>query len=300
MWVPRLACPECGDRVTADGQGGYRCEGCALPFAVRDGVLRFLTPARTAAAQKFVQQYRMVRERDGHRDGSPEFYRALPVVRRDHPHADEWRIRRESYAALQKEALPVWSGPTHILDLGAGNCWLSHRLASFGHRVVAVDYLDDEVDGLGVCRWYPDAFAVVQADFDALPFEPFQFEVVVLNASLHYSPDPLATLGEAKRMLAPGGTMVVMDSPMFEEDGAGRAMLDRQRETWAQATGVEAPLQPGLGYLTFELLAHAAGVLGLRARFHQSHGPWPWRIRREMGRWRQGRPPAAFGVWVAQ
>lgn len=298
MWLPRFTCPECREAVGATDAGGFACARCALLFPAVDGVFRFLTPGRAAAAEAFVDQYRRVRARDGHRERSAEFYRALPMVRRDDPNAAEWRIRRESYAELQQRVLPlVCESPTRVLDIGAGSGWLSHRLASFGHRVVAVDYLDDEDDGLGVCRLYPVAVTPVQADFDALPFEPMQFDLVVLNASLHYSPDPAATLAEAKRMLAAGGRLVVMDSPMFAADDAGRAMVAAQRETWADAG---AAVQPGAGYLTYDALDCAAARLGLHAQFYPSRGPLAWRLQREIGRLRMKRAPAAFGVWVAQ
>jgi len=302
VWLPRFVCPECSERVVTNGDDGFVCPACGAVFPRERGILRFMPPGRTLSLEPFLSQYRAVRERDGFRESSPEYYRALPMVRRDDPRAAEWRVRRESYTALQGRVLPaVWDGPTRILDLGAGNCWLSHRLAASGHRVVAVDCLDDDVDGLGVYRHYPVAFVVVQGDFDALPFEPLQFEVVVLNGSLHSSLDPIATLGGARAMLAPGGTIVVMDSPMFVTDSAGMAMLDAQRRRWAEADGNgAAPVQPGVGYLTFELLKRAAGELGLRAEFFRSRGPLGWRIRRELGRIRLGRAPAAFGMWVAR
>jgi hypothetical protein len=52
--------------------------------------------------------------------------------------------------------------------------------------------------------------------------------------------------------------------------------------------------------LTFDLLTRAASALGLRAEFFPSRGPLGWRVRRELGRIRLGRAPAAFGVWVAR
>jgi SAM-dependent methyltransferase len=301
VWLPCFACPECGERVTGDGDSGFACPACITAFPRVQGILRFMPPGRALSLEPFLRQYRAVRARDGFRESSPEYYRALPMVRREDPRAAEWRVRRQSYAALQARVLPaVWDGPTRVLDLGAGNCWLAHRLAASGHRVVAVDCLDDDVDGLGVYRHYPVSFVVVQGDFDALPFEPLQFEVVVLNGSLHYSLDPIATLGGAKAMLAPGGAIVVMDSPMFVTDRAGMAMLDAQRRRWAEVPGGGGPVQPGVGYLTFDLLKRAAADLGLRAEFFPSRGPLGWRLRRELGRIRLGRAPAAFGVWVAK
>lgn len=243
----------------------------------------------------------MIREQDGYRETAPEYYRMLPVVPQSNPRSAEWRIRRESYALFQQRALPgVWQGPVRALDLGAGSGWLSHRLAAFGHRAVAVDRLDDDVDGLGACRHYPVTFAVVEADFDALPFEPAQFDIVVLNGSLHYSPDPGGTLSEARRTLAPGGALVVMDSPMFRDAGDGRAMVDEQREALASRYGMKDIVQPGVGFLTFSDLDRVATELGLSGRFFPSRGPVGWRLRRHLARLRLRRAPAAFGVWVAQ
>jgi SAM-dependent methyltransferase len=201
---------------------------------------------------------------------------------------------------LQKYALPaIWRGPVRVLDLGAGNGWLSHRIASFGHHVVAVDQQDDEADGLGVCRHYPVSFVAVQADYDALPFAPGQFDLAVFEGSLHYAPDPHATLEEAWRMLVPGGAIAVMDSPMFEREHDGRAMIADQNRQLELEHGVTNVVRPGVGFLTFAGLDRIARALGLRARFYWSHGPLPWRVRRQLARLRLRRRPAAFGVWVA-
>ena len=225
----------------------------------------------------------------------------LPAVPRDHPQAAEWRIRRESYAHLQEHAIPaIWLGPMRVLELGAGCAWLSYRLATLGYRVVAVDRLDDEADGLGACRHYPTTFAAVQADFDALPFEPHQFDVVVFTGSLHYSSDPEGSLREAVRMVSPGGTVAVMDSPVFRRDADGESMIADQQRRLKVEDGLVAPIRPGVGFLTYARMERAFRALGLRARFLRSRGPLVWRLRRQMGRLRLGRQPAAFGVWVAQ
>jgi hypothetical protein len=41
------------------------------------------------------------------------------------------------------------SGALRLVDLGAGNAWLCHRLALAGHRCAAVDIHADDVDELG-------------------------------------------------------------------------------------------------------------------------------------------------------
>jgi SAM-dependent methyltransferase len=301
MWLPQFACPECRDLLVLDTAGGFLCVRCQQRYERRDGIYRFLTRPRFERAAPFARQYRAVSEQDGYRGTAPEYYRMLPVVAQHDPRAAEWRVRRESYAHLQQRALPgVWQGPIRALDLGAGGAWLSHRLASFGHHAVAVDRLDDDADGLGACRHYPVSFAVVQADFDALPFEPAQFDVVILNSSLHYSPDPGATLSEAKRMLVAGGSLVVMDSPMFTHSRDGHAMVDAQRHAFTADYGVMDVVRPGVGFLTFSDLDRLASGLGLRGQFFPSRGPLQWRLRRQWSRFRLRRAPAAFGVWVAQ
>lgn len=298
MWTPRFTCPDCRERLAAS-DGAMVCGRCARRFAQRDGIYRFL--AETAGADRFARQYRTVRERDGFRRGGADYYRRLPAVPPDDPRAGEWRIRCESFAMLQRRA---WNGgprtPTRVLDVGAGNGWLAYRLAEQGHQVVAVDWLDDDADGLGAWRHYPVSFAPVQADFDALPFETGAFDVIVLNGSLHYARDPQVTLAEARRALAADGRLVVMDSPMFSRRRDGQAMVDAQRRSFAVDYGVADVVQAGVGFLTFADLAQAGAALGLSGRFYPSRGAIGWRLRRQMARLRLRRAPAAFGVWVAR
>src|SRR5207253_9034594 len=107
----------------------------------------------------------------------------------------------------------------------------------------------------------------VQADFDALPFQAGEFDVVILNGSLHYSADPAATLTEAARTLAANGTLVVMDSPMFDRKADGDAMVESQLRAFVTDYGIVDAVQPGIGYLTFAQLHNVALGLGLRDRF---------------------------------
>lgn len=300
MWTPPFACPQCRASLE-EAQGVWHCRACDRHFGRSQGLYRFLSPADQAALAPFHAQYRRVRERDGYRERSPEYYRKLPLVSPDHPRAAEWRIRRETYAQFQVRALPpTWSGSLRVLDLGAGNGWLTHRLSASGCDAVAVDRLDDEEDGLGACRHYPLSFPAVQADFDRLPFCDASVDLVVLNGSLHYAADPARTLAEARRVLAPGGAVAVMDSPMFVHAEAGARMVDEQRRRFRDEYGVGDVVSDGVGFLTFAALADACRALGLHGRFFPTRGPLMWRLRRQLARARIRRAPAAFGLWVAR
>lgn len=298
--MPRLACPECRTEVVEAAADRVVCGACTRAFERQNGVWRFLTSTRLANLDPFVRQYRAVRDREGYRTATADYYRRLPSVPPGHPHAGNWRIRRETYHHLLRHVLAPGPQPIRVLDVGAGSGWLSHRLAGLGHRVVAVDALDDEVDGLGATRHYPVAFAAIQADFDALPFAGAEFDLIVFNGSLHYAADIGATLANAHRLLAPGGALVVMDSPMFRGDRDGAAMVDDKVRDFVANCGLTEVVRPRTGYLTFALLAAIADRLALRPEFVPSRGPLAWRMRRQLARVRLRRAPASFGLWVAR
>jgi SAM-dependent methyltransferase len=299
-WQPAFACPECAAPLAGAGTDRLDCAHCARCYEQRDHVWRFLAPARREQLEPFVRQYRLVRDQEGRRRASAEYYRSLPRVAADDPQARDWRIRQETFRHLLGHVFAAARQPSAVLDLGAGSAWLSHRLAALGHQVVAVDAIEDDADGLGAVRHYETPIVAVQADFDALPFARAQFDVVLFNGSLHYAPDPLATLARAQTLLADAGTLVVMDSPMFANDRDGAAMVDAAVRRFAQDLGLREIVRPGCGYLTFSSLADAASTLRMEPAFVPSRGPLSWRMRRQFARVRMGRQPAAFGLWMAR
>jgi SAM-dependent methyltransferase len=295
-----FACPQCRLRLEA-ATPVMTCKRCGRAYEYRDGIHRFL-PVDDLGLGDFHQQYRQVRDRDGSRADTAA-RRGLPQVDASDPRADHWAIRRCSVERLRAALRGMRSRAGHrlrVADLGAGNGWLSSRLAAEDVDPFAVDRLDDDLDGLGACREDADRVVCVQADFNALPFTDGAFDAVVLNGSLHYSADPAATLAEARRVLSSGGALVVMDSPMFSRERDGEAMVATQLQRIADEHGIPLPVRPGVGFLTFAALDTAASALGMEGRFFPSRGPLGWRLRREIGRLRLGRAPAAFGVWVAQ
>jgi SAM-dependent methyltransferase len=302
MWLPTFVCPECEGPIDTGGtsESSLVCAPCGRQYERKDGVWRFLIDARRARLENFARQYRTVRTKEGRRSSSADYYRTLPAVAPGDPHAREWQVRGETYRHLLQHVLATGRQPSAILDLGAGSGWLSHRLALLGHRVVAVDAIEDECDGLGAVRHYATPIVAIHADFDALPLARGQFDVVVFNGSLHYASDPGASLARAHRVLAPGGTLVVMDSPMFRADEDGAAMVAEALRRFAEQYGIAAASPAGCGYLTFRSLDASAGALRLQSRFVPSRGPFAWRLGRNIARLRLGREPAAFGLWVAR
>jgi SAM-dependent methyltransferase len=299
-WLPAFACPECGSPLVVATDSRLTCSICGRAFERRECVWRLLSPARQQQLEQFARQYRLVREQEGRRRENADYYRLLPAVPPDDPHARDWRVRQETYRHLLGHVFAAARQPSTVLDVGAGSAWLSNRLASLGHRVVAVDAIEDEADGLGAVRYYETPIVAVQADFDALPFVAGQFDIVVFNGSLHYAADPHRTLSRAHTMLAEGGTLVVMDSPMFATDRDGAAMVDAAVRRIARQLGLQESVQPGCGYLTFSSLDKAASMLRLVSAFVPSRGSLWWRVCRRIARMRMGRQPASFGLWMAR
>lgn len=288
-----FACPRCSIPLSSE----LKCAHCGTDFEIQGGIYRFLLPERCKEIQPFLNQYRLVRERDGYRSYTKEQYHRLPDIQTGNPQAEVWKVRRESFGRL----LSLLDGQfLAILDLGAGNGWLSYRLAELGHCLATVDWLDDENDGLRVHRHYPVQFTCVQADFDALPFSDHQFDIVIFNASLHYSPDIRRTLCKAREMLKPEGQIFVMDSPTFHSDESGQMMLREQNDRLHNNYGLREVIQLGIGYLTVKNLVELGEILGIAFQFHQSHGAPLWPMKRWWAGVRRGREPAAFGVWAGR
>lgn len=96
-----------------------------------------------------------------------------------------------------------------MLELGCGTGQVTERLLAAGARVVAVDALPEMLEGAR--RRAPDAEYVVGDIFGDLP--PGPFNAVVVSFVLHnLSADQRrALLSTADGLLAPGGTVAVLD-----------------------------------------------------------------------------------------
>lgn len=319
-----FSCPRCSIALPTWTSGAQACAKCSTTFELRDGIYRFLLPERLRELQPFLDQYRAVREKDGYRSRSPDYYCSLPQVDANDSQAEIWRIRQKTFNSLCRFILPRFnrcpppepveggglrpfdklraqpaSRDLMILDLGAGNGWLSHRLAALGHPCAAVDWFDDAEDGLGASRHYPVEFLRVQADFDQLPFAPGapgQFDLVIFNASLHYSPNVPATLERAAHLLTPGGALVIMDSPIFHSTKSGRQMLAEKEDNFRKRYGITEVVRSGVGYLTLGELAQAGQKLRKELQFIPSRGGWRWETRRLLAALKNGRESARFGL----
>lgn len=105
-----------------------------------------------------------------------------------------------------------------ILELGCGNGTYSDVLARTAERLHVTD-LSDEM--LAFCRERLKSLgnAVVEKqDCFALSFPDASFDATVMVNLLHVIPQPEKAVAESRRILKPGGTLVVIS---FTTDGMG-------------------------------------------------------------------------------
>lgn len=297
----RWACPSCRGALEADSLG-LHCRAEGLQFPRRDGILRCLSPKRAEHHAPFLRQYEAIRDLEAWRQDGAADYRALPFRDPSGRHSDIWRIRARSYETLISDVIvPLerdLDGPLRLIDMGAGNCWLSNRLAQRGHHIAAVDLCTTAGDGLGAHINYDTAFEVVQADFDYLPFASGQFDLVIFNGSIHYTNDYAATLSESFRIMGKQGRVVLMDTPLYRDASSGAAMIDERLRHYQERLDGDALAPAGRSYLTFAQLDELAESLAVNWTLSRPRYGLRWRLRPLIAKIRRTREPATFAVVV--
>lgn len=224
------------------------------------------------------------------------------------PLARQWKVRARSFEAFLARVADPMARTTgrslRTLDLGAGNGWLSYRLALRGHLCTAIDIRDDQVDGLGAATAFRARapFDCFVASFDAVPVADRFADLTVFNAALHYATDLGATLAEAARATRRGGTLVILDSPFYAKDAAGAAMVAEKHARAAERFGHRAEsllALPHIEYLTAGRLAAASEPLGLAWRRRRVTYPLWYELRPLVARLRRARTPSRFDIWTA-
>lgn len=255
-----------------------------------------------AERRRFTEDYLRIRRAEGRGSDDPEYYFALPYRDLSGALSAQWATRGRTYQYFESRILPGIEGgrPLDLLDLGAGCGWMSYRLSARGHRVVAVDLLTDDREGLGAARHYlaRTRFARASAEFDSLPFAGARFDAALFNASLHYSADYFRTLKEAKRCVRPRGHIVILDSPVYRRREHGEMMRRERRRDFALKYGTESDHMGSIEYLDEAMLDALAGELSVEWRVHK---PWyglKWHSRPLKAWWNGTRPPSRF--WILE
>jgi ArsR family transcriptional regulator len=197
--------------------------------------------AATPAAEQDGQRLRTVLAQRSTR--SQEFFSTA---------AGQWDRLREELFGRRADLLgllglldPRWA----VGDLGCGTGQVSASLAPFVSRVVSVD---SSAAMLGAARKRLASVENVDVragELEALPVDDGELDAALLFLVLHYVAEPAAALAEARRVLRPGGTLLVVD------------MTPHDREEYRQAMG---HVWLGFGADALEGWMREAGFGGVR------------------------------------
>lgn len=222
---------------------------CACGFVLRetDGIINLMTDEDSAAVRPFIEAYDRIRADEKWGDDDLD----LPFHPRRHHHV--WAIRQRTFRKFQTIAAALPRGIA--LDIGAGNCWMTRYFDRWGFDAIALDVNDSPADGLRAGQKFLDAgaqFLRVRAGMERLPFLSDRITLVAANASFHYASDFRAALSEFERVLAPGGMIVIIDTPFYERSADGERMIAERVVHFRDKYGVDETLGSRARYLTFE------------------------------------------------
>jgi SAM-dependent methyltransferase len=248
--------------------------------------------------RQFLKDYSRIRRAEGRGSPDPEYYRALPYRDTTGKNSAQWAIRAKSYRYFEERVLPAIEKeagrPLDILDLGAGNGWMSYRLTLRKHYPVALDIFADQSDGLRAVRYYPIPFPCIEAEFDRLPFDDASFDLAIYNSSLHYSTDYRRTLTEVRRCLRRTGRFAIVDSPVYKLPEHGEQMRAERHEQFERQYGFRSDAVPSIEFFDEAMLCRLGRELNIEWTRTRAWYGLSWALRPLKARLRMRRPPSQF------
>lgn len=146
--------------------------------------------------------------------------------------ADYWNWRsttyHEEFSDFIGEEMEVWKktlsgyipeGKTiRVAEIGTGPGLLAHVLAGMGHFVTGVDLSEEMIkkasgraEELGITAKF------IQGDAENLSLEDEAYDLVISKYLMWTLPHPDKFLEECRRILSPGGTLILIDGVWFNE-----------------------------------------------------------------------------------
>lgn len=299
-----LTCPRCRSELQGVNPVAVRCNHCYEIYRYDNGIWRFLLPERLENFTAFIEDYQLVRRAEKRVRQEHQYFRQLPFTEASDGMAEVWKIRAASYRAFVIKILaPIEAAsnvPLLCLDLGAGNSWLSNRLVERGHQVAAVDLVINDWDGLGAHVHYTYSFLSLQAEFDRLPLFEQQCDLVIYNASFHYSTDYLVSLAEARRVLKPAGKIVILDTPVYQSVESGKKMVQERERHFMDMVGIPSNSLPAENYLTHARIRELSEATAISWKYVRPFYGLRWAARPWVY-WLAGRrEPAKFYILVGE
>ena len=263
-----LQCPGCGrsawelipgavSSLEIDS-GKLLCIGCAAEYKIEDGIIDFLHNANAGV----LRERKAMDEDDYITDDRGNKFKITDAVIKQFsdkflafPEGDGSSFFKKGgsfqstaeasdrfYSALEDLHL---TGKERILEIGACFSYASFKFAQKGCNVVALDisnYL--KVSSLYVEKAY---FERLFSDMHHMPFIDNSFDIVFGSAVLHHSKDLKSVFAEIRRVLRPGGSLVLINE-------AGRGVWERIHPVYKKME------EKGFGDTAYNLLEWKRGA----------------------------------------
>ncbi|HXO29447.1 MAG TPA: SAM-dependent methyltransferase, partial [Thermoanaerobaculia bacterium] len=101
-------------------------------------------------------------------------------------------------------------------------------------------------------------------------------------------------------VLAPGGTVAVLESPIYRDPESGRRMVEERRADFARRHGTRSEALPSHDYLTWEGIHDLGSRLGIRFHAITPWYGWRWATRPWIARLKGRREPSRFAILLAK
>lgn len=130
--------------------------------------------------------------------------------------ADRQEGDREAWTGIIGRALP--SPPARILDVGTGSGYLAFVMAGLGHEVTGLDSSPGMIEAATAARdARPQGPRFVLGDAVDPPGEAGAYDAVTSRYLMWTLREPHRALGRWRRLLRPGGRLVVVDAMWFPD-----------------------------------------------------------------------------------
>lgn len=213
----------------------------AAPAALADPVFALLEASGDGVAWREADAAKLTAVRDDRAAAAANYFAA---------HAEHWDAIRSLHVAesavegAMRDMLGTGLG--RLVDIGTGTGRMIELFAPDARHATGIDRSPEM---LRLARAKLDGRAGVelrQGDVAALPLDDASADTVIVHQVLHYLPAPEAAIGEAARLIADGGRLLIVDFASHDRedlrDSDAHARLgfsDAQIARWAAASGLD-------------------------------------------------------------